>query len=52
MKKYKVLYSDCGENYVWHCMAYNANDAEERFWDSMNQDDAGIRVEDIQRVKN
>ncbi len=49
-QKYSILYSDCGEKLEWFCFAYDAEHAAEKFWDSLNQDDAGIEILKIKRI--
>lgn len=51
MQKYSILYSDCGENFEWFCFAYDSDHAADKFWDSLNQDDKGIQILKINRIK-
>jgi hypothetical protein len=53
MKRYQITYTDCGETQTWNCSAYDAKHAEEKFWDSCENEGGsqGIRVISVSRVQ-
>lgn len=55
MKRYRITYKDCGEFVTEYRNALDAFDAQEKFWDSIENwqgDTLGIELVEITRVKN
>lgn len=55
MKTYLITYKDCGETDTWRIKGGDAEHAEERFWDRIEDwqgDHRGIELVSIRRVKN
>lgn len=52
MKRYQITYTDCDETQTWHCSAYDASHAEEKFWDSCEAEGGsqGIRVVSVKMM--
>lgn len=53
MKRYKITYTDCDETQTWNCSAYDADHAEEKFWDSCEAEGGpqGVRVISVSRIQ-
>lgn len=54
LHRYKITYADCDETHTWNCSAYDAFHAEEKFWDSCEDEGGsqGIRVISVSRVQS
>ncbi len=53
MNKYKIVWTNCGEEQISYKKAYDCEDAEEKFWDSILEwqgDSRGIEIISISKV--
>lgn len=45
--RWVVVAEDCGETFRWHTLAWDADDAMERFWGSLLGGPEGVNVLDV-----